>query len=120
MQKGKSSNLSETLTNTGGSTVTISGAGIKSSEFVLSGISLPTTLSAGQTTSLTVTFKRAQSGTASAALSFSSDAGNTPTTQALTGKGVAASSHSVDLSWNASAGAGVVGYNVYRGSVLAD
>jgi fibronectin type 3 domain-containing protein len=35
----------------------------------------------------------------------------------LTGNGIAATQHSVDLSWNASTGSGVVGYNVYRGSV---
>jgi hypothetical protein len=99
-----------------GSAVTISAANINSNEFVVSGISVPTTLSAGQTTSFTVTFKPAASGTASATLSFSSDAGNSPT-EALTGNGTAASPHSVALSWVASTSAGVVGYNVYRGGV---
>ena len=82
---------------------------------MLSGLSLPTTLTDGQTTSFKVTFKPAQSGAASATLSFSSDAANSPTTQALNGTGTAAQAHSVDLSWN-SPGSGVVGYNVYRGS----
>ncbi len=100
-----------------GSAVTISAASINSNEFVLSGISLPTTLTASQTASFTVTFKPVIAGTASATLSFSSDAGNSPTAQALTGNGVATPSHWVDLSWDASTGSGVVGYNVYRGSV---
>ena len=97
--------------------MTVSAASINSNEFALSGISVPTTLAAGRTTSFTVTFKPAASGTASATLSFSSDAANSPTTQTLTGNGAAASQHSVVLSWNASASSSVVGYNVYRGGV---
>jgi hypothetical protein len=112
---GANSSLNGSL-GAAGSSVTISAANINSNEFVLSGISLPTTLTNGQTASFTVTFKPAQSGTASATLSFSSDAGNSPTTQALTGTGIAASSHWVDLTWD-SPGSSVVGYNVYRGSV---
>lgn len=113
---GASGSLNGTLGATG-SSVTVSSASTNSSEFVLSGISLPTTLAAGQTTSFTVTFSPATSGTASAALSFSSDAANSPTAQGLTGKGTAATQHSVALSWNASTSSGVVGYNIYRGSV---
>ncbi len=113
---GASGSLNGTLGATG-SSVTISAASINSNEFVLSGISLPTTLTAGQTASFTVTFKPATGGTAPATLSFSSDAANSPTTQALTGNGAGAPQHTVDLSWDASTGTGVVGYNVYRGSV---
>ena len=113
---GANGSLNGTLGATG-SSVTISAASINSNEFVLSGISLPTTLTAGQTTSFTVTFKPATGGTASATLSLSSDAATSPTTQALTGNGAGAPQHSVDLSWDASTGPGVVGYNVYRGSV---
>lgn len=111
---GTSSSLQGTLKATGAS-VTVSAGSINSNEFALSGISLPITLTDGQTTSFTVTFKPAMAGTASATLSFSSDAADSPTTQALTGNGKAASSHSVDLNWDASTGSGVVGYNVYRG-----
>jgi hypothetical protein len=114
---GTESLLNGTL-GASGSSVTISAAKSDSNEFVLSGISLPTTLAAGQTTSFTVTFNPAATGTASATLSFSSDAANSPTAQTLTGKGAAEAQHSVNLSWDASAGAGVVGYNVYRGSAL--
>ena len=113
---GANGSLNGTLGVTG-SSVTISAASINSNEFALSGISLPTTLTDGQTTSFTVTFKPATSGTASATLSFSGDAGNSPTAQGLIGNGVAATQHSVALSWDASSGSGVVGYNVYRGGV---
>ena len=113
---GANGSLNGTVGATG-SSVTISAASINSNEFTLSGISVPTTLSAGQTTSFAVTFKPAASGKAAATLSFSSDAANAPTTQTLTGNGAAAPQHSVALTWDASAGSSVVGYNVYRGSV---
>ena len=113
---GASSSLDGTLEATG-SSVTISAASSNSNEFALSGISLPTTLTASQPTSFTVTFKPATVGAASGTLSFLSDAANSPTTQAVTGTGTAAPQHSVALSWDASNDSGVVGYNVYRGSV---
>jgi len=113
---GSSGSLNGTLGATG-SSVTISGASMNSNEFALSGISLPTTLNAGQTVRFTVTFKPAASGAASAALSFSGDAANSPATQTLTGNGAAAGQHSVALNWKASISAGVVGYNIYRGGV---
>jgi centrosomal CEP192-like protein/ASPM-SPD-2-Hydin domain-containing protein len=113
---GANSSLNGTL-EASGSSVTISAASSSSSEFALSGISLPTTLTAGQSTSFTVTFKPATAGTASATLSFSSDAANSPSAQALAGSGTSAPQYSVDLSWDPSSGSGVVGYNVYRGSV---
>ncbi len=53
-------------------------------------------------------------GTATAILTFSSNATNGPTTESLTGSGTAAT-HSVALTWHASSGA--VGYNIYRGGV---
>jgi Abnormal spindle-like microcephaly-assoc'd, ASPM-SPD-2-Hydin len=113
---GTNSSLNGTLT-AAGSPVTISAASLDSGEFALSGISLPATLGAGQTTSFTVTFKPAAAGTASAALSFSSDAANSPAAQALTGNGTGVSQHSVDLTWDVSTGPDAVGYNIYRGGV---
>jgi hypothetical protein len=113
---GTNGSLNGTLGATG-SSVTISAASIDSNEFALSGISLPTALTAGQTTSFAVTFKPATSGAATATLSFSSDAANSPAAQALSGIGTAPTQHSVALSWHASTGRAVVGYNVFRGSV---
>jgi hypothetical protein len=111
---GSSSALNGTLTANGAS-VTVSSASLNNSEFVLSGISLPATLPAGQSATFTVTFKPSASGATSASLSFSSNASNSPTVQAMTGTGVAPTQHTVDLSWSASTGA--VGYNIYRGTV---
>jgi Abnormal spindle-like microcephaly-assoc'd, ASPM-SPD-2-Hydin len=111
---GSSSALNGSLTASGAS-VTVSSASLNNSEFVLSGISLPVTLPAGQSATFTVTFTPSVSGATSASLSFSSNAANSPTVQAMTGTGAAATQHTVDLTWNTSLGA--VGYNTYRGSV---
>jgi hypothetical protein len=111
---GSNSALSGKLTASGAS-VTIASASVNSSEFVLSGISLPATLAAGQSTPFTVTFTPGASGAASASLSFTSNAANSPAVQTMTGTGTAAVEHTVDLAWNASTNA--VGYNIYRSSV---
>jgi hypothetical protein len=111
---GSSSALNGSLTASGAS-VTVSSAGLNNSEFVLSGISLPATLTAGQSATFTVTFTPQASGATSASLSFASNASNSPTVQTITGTGTAAVQHTVDLSWTASADA--VSYNIYRGTV---
>ena len=113
---GAKSSLNGSLAASG-SSVTISEASVDSNEFAISGISLPVTLAQGQTTSFTVTFKPGSTGAASATLSFSSNASNSPTTVVLSGTGTAAPEHSVALTWDASKGQDIVGYNVYRGSV---
>jgi hypothetical protein len=108
---GSSAALNGSLTASG-APVTVSPASINSGEFALSGISLPTTLAAGQSATFTVTFTPGASGAASASLSFSSNASNSPAVETMTGAGTAATQHIVDLSWTPSADA--VGYNIYR------
>jgi fibronectin type 3 domain-containing protein len=78
---------------------------------------LPLTLADGQSIPYTVTFLPQSSGTASASISFFSNATNSPATESLSGTGVAPVQHSVDLSWRASGTPGVVGYYVYRSTV---
>jgi fibronectin type 3 domain-containing protein len=97
-----------------GASVTVTGAGSSSGAFSLSGLSLPVTIAAGQSASFTVTFSPQTTGAASGTLTFTSNAQPTTTTENLTGTGTAASTHSVDLSWNASTTTGVTGYNIYR------
>ena len=111
---GQSKSLTATLTATG-SSITVSAANMTTSEFTISGLSLPLTLSAGQSASFTVNFKPQSSGAASASGSFNSNAANASVTQALSGTGTAAPQHSVALSWTPSTSS-VVGYNVYRGT----
>ncbi len=113
---GTSLAKSGTLTATGAS-VTVSSASFSSTEFALSGISLPVTIAAGSSAPFTVTFAPQASGTTSANLTFASNASTTPTVQSLSGSGTAPVAHSVALSWNASTSTSVVGYNVYRGTV---
>ena len=109
---GSSSPLSGSLSASSAS-VTVSSASSNSSEFVLSGITLPATISAGQSLGFTVTFTPGATGSASANLTFVSNATNAPTAESLTGTGTAPA-HSVALSWNASTGA--TSYDVYRGT----
>lgn len=98
-----------------GASVTISSVTSSNPEFGLTGLSLPLTLTAGQSASLTVTFTPQASGVASGMITFASNAGNASTPETLTGTGTPAPQHSVSLSWTASTSA-VVGYNVYRGT----
>ncbi len=98
-----------------GSNVTVSSASLSGSEFSLTGVSFPLTIAAGQTVPATLTFAPQSSGSASAVLTVTSNAGNTPT-ESLSGVGQAPTQHSVSLSWTDS-GSGIAGYNVYRGGV---
>ena len=79
LQVGSSQSLSETLTNSGGSDVTITQAAIlqattTGSSFTLNGLNLPTTLAAGQRVTFSVTFTPLSAGRASASISINSDA----------------------------------------------
>jgi fibronectin type 3 domain-containing protein len=94
--------------------VTVSAVSVDNAEFVISGLSFPVTIPAGQSVDFTVTFTPQTSGAVSANASFTSDASNSPTPATLTGTGVAQSVHTVNLSWNASTSQNVVGYNIYR------
>jgi hypothetical protein len=110
---GTSGSRTGTLVASGASVV-VSSAEIGSSEFSITGLSFPVTIAAGQSVSFTVTFTPQSSGLASTTVAFVSNASNSPANATLTGTGVAASAHSVDLSWNADSSPNVVGYNVYR------
>lgn len=110
---GSNAALNGTLSATG-ATVTVSSVSSTDSEFVVSGISLPASITAGNSLQFTVTYTPQSTGTASGTISFVSDASNSPTQQSVTGNGTA-TQHSVDLSWAASNSQDVVGYNIYRG-----
>jgi Abnormal spindle-like microcephaly-assoc'd, ASPM-SPD-2-Hydin len=113
---GASATLSSSLTATG-APVTVSSASSNSPEFTIIGLSLPAVLAAGQSLPYSVTFAPQTSGTATANLTFASNASNSPTQQTASGNGTPPPQHSVGLSWNASSSQGVVGYNAYRGDV---
>jgi hypothetical protein len=97
-----------------GASVTVSAADLPGSDFALSGLSFPFVIPAGQSVNFTVIFTPQSSGVASASISFTSDAANTPTSETLAGTGTAAPTYKVNLSWNASTSPDVAGYNIYR------
>lgn len=112
---GKSGTQAGTLKATGGSVV-VSSIDVGSSEFTITGLTLPATIPAGQSASFTVTFTPQASGVASVGVSFASNASNSPASVTLQGSGVAATIYTVSLSWDASTSPNIVGYNIYRRS----
>ena len=99
----------------GASNVTIASATSTSPEFHLSELSLPMTIAAGQTASVSLIFTPQSSGATSGNISFAGDSADTLMVESLTGSGMAGSSHTVRLQWNP-APTKVKGYNVYRSS----
>ena len=87
VQVGNSQTLAETLTNSGGASLTISAVGATSS-FTPSGLSLPITLSAGQSVSFSVAFSPTSSGTVSGGMTIASNASNPSLNVPLSGAGV--------------------------------
>jgi hypothetical protein len=92
----------------------VSLGGINPSEFLISGLTFPVTVTTTQPVTFTVKFTPGATGTASASASFASTASNTPTAGSLTGAGTAAPVHTVGLTWTASTTSGVTSYNIYR------
>jgi len=93
LQVGSSQTLSATLTNSGGTAVTISQATIlqttSGNSFTLNGLGLPTTLAAGQRVTFSVTFAPLSAGSASGSVSIYSDASNPTLMIPLAGTGMA-------------------------------
>ena len=85
---GSNQSLSETVTNTGGSSVTISQAGISGTGFSLSGITTPLTLTAGQSATFSVKFAPTSAASTSGNVTITSTASNPTLTLPITGTGV--------------------------------
>jgi Abnormal spindle-like microcephaly-assoc'd, ASPM-SPD-2-Hydin len=97
--------------------VTVTSDSLGSSEYSISGLSLPLTLPAGQSATVTITFAPQSSGAANTSLAFATSSGTaSPVVTSLVGTGVTATPHSVALSWQPSSTSDVAGYNVYRGT----
>jgi hypothetical protein len=88
---GNSKTLSESVTNTGSSSITISHVAITGAGFSLSGIAAPLTLSAGQSANFSVSFAPTSSGSVSGSVTLTSTASNPTLTIPLSGTGAAAS-----------------------------
>lgn len=86
---GQSETQLVALSNTGQTSVTVSGSSLTSSEFSLSGISLPLTIAAGQSVEFGVVFAPTAKGwTGGASLTFTSNASNSSLMITLGGGGV--------------------------------
>ena len=82
---GSSRTQALALSNSGGSSLTISGATVSGTGFSVSGLTFPYTLPAGGSASLSVSFTPSTAGTDNATLSISSNASNSPVAVSLTG-----------------------------------
>jgi hypothetical protein len=108
---GQTDTQAAVFTATGGS-VTISSAASSSAQFALPGATFPIQIAAGQSVQLNVTFTPKNAGSASASLTFQSNASDAQASEAVAGTGTAPQ---VSLGWSASTSP-VQGYNVYRGT----
>jgi hypothetical protein len=90
VQVNGTTNLSETITNSGGSSITISQASAAGAGFSISGLTLPTTLAANQSVTFTASFAPTSAGAASGTLSVVSNASNSTLNVALSGTGTGA------------------------------
>jgi hypothetical protein len=90
VQVASSGKLSETLTNTGGSNVTISQDTVTGLGFSVSGFSLPLTLTPGQSDTFSVIYAPQSAGSAAGSISIVSNASNPTLTIPLSGTATAA------------------------------
>jgi centrosomal CEP192-like protein len=103
------------ITNTGSVTVAITQGTITGAGFTL-GVTTPINLSVGQSVNVPVVFDPGAAGTVSGSLTLVSN-GTTLLSVPLSGTGLAALAHSVDVTWVASTSTPLQGYNVYRSTV---
>ncbi len=87
---GNDDSLTETITNTGGTSIVISQIAVSGAGFGLSGATTPLTLAADQSATFNVTFDPAASGSVSGAVTVTSNASNTTLAITLSGTGTAA------------------------------
>ncbi|MGB0031875.1 MAG: choice-of-anchor D domain-containing protein [Candidatus Sulfotelmatobacter sp.] len=87
---GNNQALAETVSNTGGSSLTLSQVGISGTGFTLSGITTPVTLTPGQSASFSVSFTPQSASSASGSLTITSNASNPMLTIPVSGTGTAA------------------------------
>src|SRR5580704_5805043 len=87
VQAGTTQTLSETLSNTGGSNLTITQATVAGAGFSISGLTVPVTLTAGQSVSFKVAFAPQTSGNFTGSLTLVSNASNPNVSISLSGSG---------------------------------
>jgi hypothetical protein len=80
-----------TITNTGTSTLTISQIGVSGAGYSVTGLTTPSSIAAGKSTTFSAQFAPAAAGSLTGIVSITSNASSTPAAVALSGTGVAAS-----------------------------
>jgi hypothetical protein len=108
---GSNSTLGVTLSNTGGSPLTLQQNSVSGTGFTTTGIGSGVTLAPGQYVTLAVSFNPSATGKSNGTVSLTSSTSNAPMNMPLSGNGVVAS-HWTTFGWAASKSP-VVGYNVY-------
>lgn len=103
------------ITNTGSIAVAITQGTITGPGFTV-GVTTPINLNVGQSVNVPVVFDPGAAGTVSGSLTLVSN-GTTLLSVPLSGTGLAALAHSVDVTWVASTSTPLQGYNVYRSTV---
>ena len=102
-----------TLTSAGNSAVVISAISTTGAGFSTSGVTLPLTINAGQTATLSIQFKPTAAGNFTGQITITSNSSNGSLSLGVTGTGFV---HQVELNWSepASGSDPAVSYNVYR------
>jgi hypothetical protein len=116
---GGSASQTFAISNTGTASVTISNVSVSGAGVNATGIPTGTVLTPNQSTTLSVSFTPAAAVALAGGVTITSNASDSSAMIALTGKGTQPPPvvHSIILTWGASTSSGVVGYNVYRGTV---
>ncbi len=86
---GQTKSQTFTITNTGGSSLTISQLAISGAGYSLSGLTTPASLAAGANTTFSAVFAPTTAGSLAGTVTVSSNAANSPATISLSGTGVA-------------------------------
>ncbi len=89
VEVGSNQALTETLTNSGGSSVTVTQVTPTGTGYSVSGLSLPLTLTSGQSQGFSVTFTPSSAGNSSGNLAIISNASNASLNVPLSGNGLA-------------------------------
>jgi hypothetical protein len=88
---GNSQTQMLTVSNTGGSTLTISGATVNGSGYSVSGLTFPYTLAPGASAGLSIVFAPTATGASNATLTLASNASDPSVSVSLTGSGTSSS-----------------------------
>ena len=117
---GGSQTQTLTLSNSGGSSLTISGATVSGTVFSVSGLTFPYTLTAGASASVSVTFAPTATGTDTATLTLASNASDPSVAVSLTGSAMTSSGTLAVTPGSLSFGAVTIGTTqIQNGSITA-